>query len=547
MSYKKRLVISCLLALMLLPAFIFSSAAASNKGTCKVSFGTVKNGSFVNNYTGWDRSVASGRTIKLPALKDKDGKRAFWQVIGSSEVRNLRSGERCVITENTRCALYWNKIYRISFYNTTGTRECTRLRLSLAKGETYALPVLKDTATHYFSGWTLKENAGSTLLKPNRAFRVKMNLSFYAVWKEKPKYTVRFFNRDNGKEYINRRITKYAGETYTLPAVSVGSDKTFLGWSESVLVSSTNLCAGKTCTMDGSRDLYTVSVKKTGHYAAFMLSSGQVCRVCAVDGRTVRFPSIAYHDGRTCIGWSLKKGTDRAPQYLENDIVPARTATYYAVEVDSKTADTSSSGVKETSKYTYAYIVGDSRIWLGSYYMGGEFKKTRLICKSGSGYDWLSAAGYAKLLQSIRNDNKKSTGRKAVVFCHGINDLGNISRYITFYRSKAKELRKLGCDLYVLSINPFNQSQSAYWQQTYGYSRRYVEFRTQPQLQYFNKRLRSDLAGIYGYIDTNTYLRKTGWDTCSIYNHIADGLHYSKAVTRKVFNGITAGLDAAKK
>ncbi len=548
MSYKKRLVISCLLALMLLPAFIFSSAAASGKASCKVVFGTVKNGSFVNNYTAWDRSVTSGRTIRLPALKDKDGKRAFWQVISSSEVRNLRSGDRCVITENTRCALYWQKIFKISFYNTTGTKECARLRLSLAKGETYALPLLKDTATHYFTGWTLKRNAGSIVLKPNRVCRVKTDLRLYAVWTEKPKYTICFFNRENGKEYINRRITKHVGETYTLPAVNAGAGRTFLGWSESVLVSSTNLCAGKTCTVDGSRDYYTVSVKKTEHYATFMLSSGQVCKVCAVDGKTVRFPSIAFHDGRTCIGWSLRKGTSRAPKYLENDIVPARNATYYSVEVDNNNGrDASSSSVRETTKYSIAYIVGDSRVWLGEYYIGDEFSKTRIIAKSGSGYVWLSRYGYTELLKAIHSDNRKIGGRKAIVFCHGINDMYNISRYISFYRSKAKELRKLGCDLYVLSVNPFNQSQSTYWLKTYYHSSQITEPKTQAQLKVFNKRLRRELAGVYQYIDTNTYLRRTGWDSLNIHLSLPDGLHYSKTVTRRIFSRIAVCLDAYRK
>ena len=297
--------------------------------------------------------------------------------------------------------------------------------------------------------------------------------------------------------------------------------------------------------MDGNRKLYTVSVEKNDHYARFVLSSGQVCKICAVDGKSVRFPSIAYPDGRTCIGWSLKKGTCQAPQYLEEDIIPARSATYYAVEADSsKGSDTASSGVRETSKYTYAYLVGDSRIWLGQYYMGKEFKKTRLLCKSDSGYAWLSETGYSMLLKWIRRDNKLSTGRKAVVFCHGINDMENINSYISFYRSKAKELKKLGCDLYVLSANPFNHSQSAYWQHVNINKPGYTETRTQAQLKTFNKKLREELAGIYKYIDTNSYLRKTGWDTYSIYSHTSDGLHYSKAVTRRIFDRISACLDA---
>ena len=167
--------------LLLLPAFIFSSQAASNKGLCKLRFGKIQNGVFINSFIDYDREVTAGRVFKLPAFKDKNGKRAFWQVIGSDEVRSLRSGERCVITENTRFALYWKKIFRISFYNTSGTAEYTKLQLSLTGGENFSVPVLRDTATHYFAGWSFKKNAASPLLKPNRTVKARKDYRLYAV------------------------------------------------------------------------------------------------------------------------------------------------------------------------------------------------------------------------------------------------------------------------------------------------------------------------------------------------------------------------------
>ena len=54
-------------------------------------------------------------------------------------------------------------------------------------------------------------------------------------------------------------------------------------------------------------------------------------------------------------------------------------------------------------------------------------------------------------------------------------------------------------------------------------------YRNQQLLSNFNKRLKASLKGQYKYINTNSYLRKTGLPTYTASNGIksADGLHYT--------------------
>lgn len=539
----KRKILGRLFLFLLLIVTLSAATAQAGEKTYAISYGRLTDSGYKHIYSKWDTTAKKGDVIKTPVLPDRDGRRCFWKAECNGKQIEIECGEKYTVLGTTKFSAFWRKICTVRYFTTSGVKEYTNDRTDLPWGENFITPSISSTSSHIFLGWSDKKNSKTAPLKAKNKYTLRQNQRLYAVWQERPKGTIRFYSQGGAKEYTGEKISTHIGEIYTLPRLKDSSTYRFLGWSETRNSLTAGLLPGKKYTMTASKKLYAVYIKKADPYATFVLASGTVYKVCMVDGRTVKFPSISYRDNRTNQGWSTKPGTTCNPQYKENDIIPCRTATYYTVDGNNNGGKDDGKTVVESKKYLHTYFVGDSRIYLGEYYLSGEFKKTRLIDKSGSGYDWLVSTGYNKLIQKIKADNAVKNGRKAVVFCSGINDMTKVNSYISFYKSKASQLRNLGCDLYVMSLNPFNRSQHIYMQRTYNGNPSYYETRTQDQLKTFNKRLKTGLAGIYKYIDTNTYLTRTGWSTYNIFHHVPDGLHYSKPVTRKVFSYAAAFLD----
>ena len=496
------------------------------------------------------------------------------------------------------------KTVRVRYFNTRGTKEYKGRKAVLKKNEKFTAPALRDTSSHVFLGWSKKKNSRKVSFTPEKKYTLKSDLKLYAVWKEKPKRTIRFYTRKGEKEYSSLRITRHVGETYRLPRLKDTKTYRFLGWAKKKSAVSAELFTGDKVTVSRNEKYYAVTIRKTDCYAKFVLSDGTVFQVARVDGRTVRFPAVVSGGRRTSQGWSTVRGRTCNPEYTIEEIVPKRNATYYSVDADNLNGTDDGNRIRESEKYLHTYFVGDSRIYLGSYYMRDEFSKTRLIARSGSGYTWLAEDGYQKLVNAIRKDNaaaaaeaeaaaaeaeeaqaaaeeaageaeegnkeaeeaaeeaaeaaeeaaeaaeeaaeeaeEAENARKAVVFCSGVHDLQRVNDYISFYRKKAPELRELGCDVYVMSVNPFNSVQYCYTQRNFNGHPHYKESRSYEKLRTFNKKLEMELAGTCEYIDTYSYLMRTGWATYSIYSHKPDGLHYTKPITRRVFNYTADFLD----
>ena len=71
---------------------------------------------------------------------------------------------------------------------------------------------------------------------------------------------------------------------------------------------------------------------------------------------------------------------------------------------------------------------------------------TLYIAKEGMGYSWLKSTGGPTL-----KNNLKANPNVKVVLALGVNDLGNIQSYISYYRSLIKAFPKT--KFYVLSVN----------------------------------------------------------------------------------------------
>lgn len=90
------------------------------------------------------------------------------------------------------------------------------------------------------------------------------------------------------------------------------------------------------------------------------------------------------------------------------------------------------------------FWVGDSR-FVG---MKGMAKKNDVfICKSSMGYDWLTSTALTKLKQQLNN-----TKGEVVILGLGVNDLHNISKYVSTYKSLINSYKNT--KFMVVSVNP---------------------------------------------------------------------------------------------
>ena len=111
-------------------------------------------------------------------------------------------------------------------------------------------------------------------------------------------------------------------------------------------------------------------------------------------------------------------------------------------------------------------------------------------------------------LQSVLDDVTKTRG-KNVIFNFGVNDLGNINKYISVYKSLPKEFIQNN-NVIIMSVNPTDGSKYESWN---------------TDIDKFNKKMKANLPSGVKYLDTNSTLKKEGFST-------RDGVHY-KAVTYK--------------
>lgn len=178
--------------------------------------------------------------------------------------------------------------------------------------------------------------------------------------------------------------------------------------------------------------------------------------------------------------------------------------------VDGYKLDSTGKRIKVT-KFSGKYlIVGDSRV-VGMDSAVSD-SKTAFIGKVSMGYTWLKSTAGPKV-ESYLAGNPKLT----VVFAFGINDLGNVSKYISYYKSLMKEYPK--AEFYFMSVNPVNEKVSA----ANGYTVKNSQIKT------FNKKIKSAFGG--KYINSYSYLTKNGFST-------ADGIHYTSATYQKLYQFI---------
>lgn len=182
--------------------------------------------------------------------------------------------------------------------------------------------------------------------------------------------------------------------------------------------------------------------------------------------------------------------------------VNAEIGSYYVDASGRKTDNPNDSELVKTGKVDW--WVGDSRT-VGLGIVKGISSKC--IAKVGEGYSWFISSAEATLKKKLKADPDAT-----VVFNFGVNDINNISKYISRYRKLMAAYPK--AHFYFLSVNPIDSKYTA------GYV-------SNSKIKAFNKKLKA--AFPQNYIDTYTFLVNDGFST-------VDGLHYTTSTYKLIYN-----------
>ncbi len=170
-------------------------------------------------------------------------------------------------------------------------------------------------------------------------------------------------------------------------------------------------------------------------------------------------------------------------------------------------------GKKTTKKETSVRIfVGDSRIVGMSEAVSDS--NTYFIGKVAEGYSWLKNTASSSL-----NTYLAKYSNAKVVLALGVNDLYNISNYISYYKSLIAKYPK--AYIYVMSVTPVNETTA----KKYGYTV------TNSQIKEFNAKLKEAFPA--NYLDVYTYMEKNGFST-------SDGIHYTAATYKTIYNYVVS-------
>ena len=156
----------------------------------------------------------------------------------------------------------------------------------------------------------------------------------------------------------------------------------------------------------------------------------------------------------------------------------------------------------------YAYLKGS---WSGANYSSGGVHVVGddvFVAEGGKGLVWMQNTG-------IPAAQKYFDSNTAIVILMGVNDLGNISKYISYVNSNASSWKKNGSSLYYVSVNPCNGKYS----------------HLNSGIEKFNSQAKSGLTSEVGWIDTYSELYRVGFTA-------TDGLHYDKKTYQTIYNYI---------
>lgn len=179
-----------------------------------------------------------------------------------------------------------------------------------------------------------------------------------------------------------------------------------------------------------------------------------------------------------------------------------------------KAAEAAMKASANTPKATAGIIlVGDSRFVELNNALNNLFgtNPITIIAENAKGYKWFVENAIPRI------DAITGKGTRIVINL-GVNDVGDIDRYIETVNLKAAEWNAKGAKVYYATVNPV-------WENQYVSEDKVVDF---------NNRLKLGLQGVT-IIDTHDYLTSTGYV-------LRDGLHYDTQTTLVIFQYIMGSL-----
>lgn len=172
----------------------------------------------------------------------------------------------------------------------------------------------------------------------------------------------------------------------------------------------------------------------------------------------------------------------------------------------SSSSQTSSQTANSSNKLIF---VGDSRtVGMKSAVNSNDVWSA----KESIGLDWMKSTGIPQIENLISNGS-------SIIILMGVNDLYKADSYISYINGKAKDWTGKGAKVYFVSVLPTKSSYDS----------------LNSEIDSFNSKMKSNLSSSVKYIDTNSYLKSTGFDS-------TDGLHYDNATYQKIYNHIKSNL-----
>ena len=340
--------------------------------------------------------------------------------------------------------------------------------------------------------------------------------------------TVRFYTANGLKEYTGFRRTVEAGTTVVMPSGPANQNYSFYGWA---IKAGGNVAKKQGSTVRVQNDLkfYAVMKKDPDNNVKLCRYDGTLWKTLSNDAGKASFPAVNLNSGNMCLGWSRTRGKSTLSNgdYKAGDRIPSRNGKYYMVvfgsSMDKATA------VTTATQYGRVYCVGDSRTDDMKLALGNSApSNVEFIAKGGEGLSWFQNSGYKALIKSVTSRPKKE--KKAVIINLGVNDLGKSNAYVRYMKKVSVYLKKYNCDMYYLSVNPVNSAMI---------NSAKLGRRTERQVASFNRNIYQKLCSgknrYFTYINSCTYLQKTGWISNRHNAGIHDGLHYSNNTYIRIF------------
>ena len=164
------------------------------------------------------------------------------------------------------------------------------------------------------------------------------------------------------------------------------------------------------------------------------------------------------------------------------------------------------SGKEIVTKVVYDNFLfaGDSRTVGMSWATGAD-----VIAKESIGYGWAK-----NQLPQIKNCDNTN-----IVFWFGVNDLYNISKYITMYNDLYESMKDKNVNIYVMAVTPC----------CYSYSR------LNSNIENFNAKMQAGLNENIEFIDTYSFLSQNGFGS-------SDGLHYSNTTYKAIYDFVLSEI-----